>query len=48
MTETYIKAMRAIGCDAEIIFHAVMDNLRNTSEDGFEVTIIPVEEGTVH
>ena len=48
MTETYIKAMKAIGCDSEIIFHAVMDNLRNTPEEGFEVKIIHVEEGTVH
>jgi hypothetical protein len=48
MTECYVNAMKAIGCDAEIIFHAVMENLRNNPEGGFEVTITTIEEGTVH
>ena len=48
MTETYINAMKSIGCDSEIIFHAVMDGLRRHPDGGFEVTITTTEEGTVH
>jgi hypothetical protein len=44
ITECYVKAMKAVGCDAQIIFDCVMDELRQTPEGGFEVEL----EGTVH
>jgi hypothetical protein len=40
--------MKAVGCDSELIFHAVMDNLRSHPDGGFEVTLETVSDGTVH
>jgi hypothetical protein len=45
ITEAYVNAMKAVGCDSEVIFHAVMAELNSNPEDGFDVTIL---EGTVH
>jgi hypothetical protein len=48
ITEAYVNAMKAVGCDSELIFHAVMDNLRSHPDGGFEVTLETVSDGTVH
>jgi hypothetical protein len=44
MTETYVNAMKAVGCDEQIIFDCVLDELRVNPKGGFEVEL----EGTVH
>ena len=44
MTEIFVKAMKDAGCDEQIIFNCVLDELRQTPAGGFEVEL----EGTVH